>query len=78
MRKRGNNVYVIGRARGSRKRPRRKAIALGGCMGVWGGWAALLKQEGRVVFWYVCVFSVLLGPPPQHREVPRLGVESEL
>ena len=33
---------------------------------------------GDTCTFFVPLFIVFLGPNPQHREVPRLGVESEL
>ena len=49
-----------------------------------GGLCAILQvpvgktQSYFGVFWFVCLFLVFLGPHPQHMEVPRLGVKSEL
>ena len=37
----------------------------------------LVGYEQEAFFFFFCFFS-FLGPHPQHTEVPRLGVESEL
>ena len=43
------------------------------------GWAAdTLKAETQNFFFFFLVFLPFLGPLPQHMEVRRLGVESEL
>ena len=36
------------------------------------------ELESVFLFFSLPLFLVFLGPPPQHMEVPRLGVESEL
>ena len=36
------------------------------------------KKEMDILFYFLIFFLSFLGPHPQHMEVPRLGVESEL
>ena len=47
----------------------------------WEGGGSRMDGEfgvGKCKVLYVCMFIVFLGPHPQNREVPRLGVKSEL
>ena len=37
-----------------------------------------VKGRSKAATIYLLIYSVFLGPHPQHMEVPRLGVESEL